>query len=258
MHRLRRVVVVPLALASVAGLAAFGVHAAVDDGGALATFFDTRLYYGLLLAALALCTLRAIAVPEHRIAWALLAAGIGVWTAGDIYWFVELADRVEPPFPSLSDLGYLAYFPLVYAGLLMLVRGRLRATRAVWLDGVTAALAAGAVAAAVLVQVVLDSTGGSRAAVVTNLAYPAGDIVLLALLVGALAVGRAGIGPSFLLLAAALAIGAVADSVYLVEVARGTYSEGTFLDALWPVSLLCIGLAAWADGSRMSMALAGA
>jgi two-component system cell cycle response regulator len=250
MHVLRRVVVVPLALASLAGLAAFGVHAGIDDGGAVAAFFDTRVYYGLLFGALALCTLRALAIAEHRAAWALLAAGLAVWTAADIYWFVELADRAEPPFPSLSDAGYLAYFPFVYAGLFLLVRGRLRATRAVWLDGVTAALAAGAVAAAVLVQVVLDSTGGSRAAVATNLAYPAGDIVLLALLVGALAVGRAAIGPSFLLLAAALAIGAVADAVYLFEAARGTYTEGTFLDALWPASMLCIGLAAWVDGTR--------
>jgi diguanylate cyclase (GGDEF)-like protein len=250
MHLLRRVVVGPLALASLAGLAAFGVHAAIDDGGAVAAFFDTRLYYGLLFGALALCTLRALAIPEHRAAWALLAAGLAVWTAADVYWFVQLADRAEPPLPSLSDAGYLAYFPLVYAGLFLLVRGRLRATRAVWLDGVTAALAAGAVAAAVLVEVLLDSTGGSRAAVATNLAYPAGDIILLALLVGALAVGGAGVGPSFLLLATALGIGAVADAVYLVEVARGTYTEGTFLDALWPASMLCIGLAAWVDGNR--------
>ena len=250
MDRLRRFVVVPLALASLTGLAAFGVHTLVGDDGSLGTFFDTRLYYGLLIAALALCTVRAVAIPEQRSAWALLAAGLAVWTAADVYWLVALADRSDPPFPSLSDAGYLAYFPLVYAGLFLLVRGRLRATRAVWLDGVTAALAAGAVAAAVLVQVVLDSTGGSRAAVATNLAYPAGDIVLLALLVGALAVARAAIGLAFLLLAAALAIGAVADGVYLFEVARGTYTEGTFLDALWPASMLCIGLAAWVDGAR--------
>ena len=174
MERLRRFVVVPLALASLAGLAAFAVHTLVGDHGAVEAFFDHRLYYGLLFAAVGLCALRAVVVREHRLAWALVASGLVVWTAGDIYWFVALADLAEPPFPSLADVGYLAYFPFIYTGLFLLMRSRLRATRAVWLDGVTAGLAAGAVAAAVLVQVVLDSTGGSRAAVVTNLAYPAG------------------------------------------------------------------------------------
>ena len=97
-----------------------------------------------------------------------------------MYWLVALDDVAEPPFPSVADVGYLAYFPLVYAGLVLLLHGRLRASRAVWLDGLTAALAVGTLVAAVLLDAVLDSTGGSTEAVVTNLAYPAGDIILLA------------------------------------------------------------------------------
>ena len=247
MNRLRRVVVAPLLLASAAGLLAYAVHTLVGDGGRISALFDNEVYYGLLFAAIALCTLRAVAPPAHRVAWALLAAGVACWTAGDMYWTIAFDDVPEPPFPSLADIGYLAYFPLVYAGLFLLLRGRLRASRAVWLDGLTAALAIGTVVAAVLVEAVLDSTGGSTAAVVTNLAYPAGDIVLLALLVGALAIGRTGIGRAPLLLGAALTLGAVADSVYLFQAADGTYAAGTFLDALWPASMLCIAFAAWSD-----------
>jgi diguanylate cyclase (GGDEF)-like protein len=250
MHRLRRLVVVPLLLASVAGLLAFAAHTLVDDGGAIETFFDNYVYYAILLAAVALCALRALITAEHRVAWALLAIGVACWTAGDLYWLAALDDLAEPPFPSLADAGYLAYFPFVYAGLFLLLRGRLQASRSVWLDGVTAALAAGALAAAVLVDAVLDSTGGTRAAVVTNLAYPAGDILLLALLVGALAIGRTRIGRGPLLLGAALAIGAVADSIYLFQAAEGSYVEGTFLDALWPASMLCLALAAWSDETQ--------
>jgi two-component system, cell cycle response regulator len=250
MHRLRRFVVAPLLLASLAGLLAFAVHKLVDDDGRVSAFFDNELYYGLLFAAVALCGLRAVASADHRAAWVLLAAGATCWTAGDVYWLVALSDMEEPPFPSLSDAGYLAYFPLVYAGLFVLLRGRLRASHAVWLDGLTAALAVGTLVTAVLLQAVLDSTGGSRAAVVTNLAYPAGDVILLALLVGALVIGRTGIGRAPLLLGAALAIGAVADGIYLFQVAEGTYAEGTFLDALWPASMLCLASAAWSDERR--------
>jgi diguanylate cyclase (GGDEF)-like protein len=247
MNRLRRLVVAPLLLASVAGLLAYGAHTLVDDGGRISALFDKEVYYGLLFAAIALCTLRAATAPTHPVAWALLAGGIACWTAGDVYWTVALADVPDPPFPSLADVGYLAYFPLVYAGLFLLLRGRLRASRAVWLDGLTAALAIGTVVAAVLVNAVLDSTGGSTAAVVTNLAYPAGDIVLLSLLVGALAIGRTGIGRAPLLLGAALTIGVIADSVYLFQASEGTYVAGTFLDALWPASMLCIAFAAWSE-----------
>jgi two-component system cell cycle response regulator len=244
---LRRTVVLPLRLAAFAGLVAYTSHTLAPDHGGLADFFDTRVYYALMLCAFVLCALRALAVPGDRMAWGCIAVGVGLYAFGDIYWQVAISHLDEQPFPSLADAGYLAYFPFVYAGLILLLRKRIRATRAVWLDGATAALAVGAVAAAVLVQVVLDSTGGSLAAVATNLAYPAGDILLLALLVGAAAVGGVQIGRSILLLTGALAVAAVADSIYLFQAAKGTYVEGTLLDALWPASMLSIAYAAWSD-----------
>jgi hypothetical protein len=82
MNRLRRFVVAPLLLASVAGLLAYGAHTLVDDGGRVSALFDKEVYYGLLFAAIALCTLRAATAPTHRVAWALLARGVACWTAG--------------------------------------------------------------------------------------------------------------------------------------------------------------------------------
>ena len=145
MDRLRPLVVVPLALGTVAALMAFSAHTIVADQGAVSTFFDNRVYYAILVASVALCALRAAYGPDHRLAWALIAAGVAAWTAGDMYWMLRLADVEEPPFPSLSDAGYLAYFPLVYAGLLTLLRTRLRAAGRCGSTGLTAALAAGSV-----------------------------------------------------------------------------------------------------------------
>ena len=48
-----------------------------------------------------------------------------------------------------------------------------------WFDGAMAAIAAAALGAAVLFEVVLRHTDGSTAVIVTNLAYPLGDILLL-------------------------------------------------------------------------------
>lgn len=64
MVRLRRLFVLPLLLASLAGWTAYAVHTLVPDAGAVNAFFETRLYYGLLFAAVALCGLRALSVAR--------------------------------------------------------------------------------------------------------------------------------------------------------------------------------------------------
>ena len=161
---------------------------------------------------------------------------------------LRLADVEEPPFPSLSDAGYLAYFPLV-AGLLTLLRTRLRAGRAVarrsspprWRPARSWPRCSSAW--------FWTRRAARSPPSPMNVAYPAGDAILLALLVGAVAIGRGAIRRAPLLLAAGLVIGAVADGIYLFQAAEGSYVEGTFLDALWPASMLCI---AWPRGATRS------
>ncbi len=122
-----------------------------------------------------------------------------------------------------------------------------------WLDGFTAALAAGAVGASALLQVVVSSTDGSPIVVLTNLSYPLGDIILLALLVFVFAVTDWRPGRAWLLIGVALLLNTIGDGVYLYLSAQGRYVEGGVLDALWPASLILIALAAWhapAPGGR--------
>ena len=67
-----------------------------------------------------------------------------------------------------------------------LIRSRTRSIGGtLWLDGITASLAAGALAAAVLFELVIVTTEGSAATVITNLAYPLGDVLLLSAVFGA-------------------------------------------------------------------------
>lgn len=237
-------------VAAGAGLAAFSVHALVPFGGAATErFFDHWVYNALLVTAVGCCALRAVRVRRNRVAWAILAAGTALWTAGDIYWSVALAGLDEPAVPSAADAGYLLFYPAAYVGLIMLFRARARSlSRAVWIDGITAALAMASLAAAVLVEAVLRTTSGSAAVVVTNLAYPIGDMLLLALVVGVFALCQWRPGRAWLLIGAALGLMAVADGSYLFETAAGTYTEGTILDALWPAGMLLLAAAAWHNG----------
>ena len=57
----------------------------------------------------------------------------------------------EPPYPNWADASYLASYPFLYAGLvlLLLLRARLRPVRtSLWLDGAVSGLTLAALATA--------------------------------------------------------------------------------------------------------------
>lgn len=103
-------------------------------------------------------------VSAERAAWLFLAVGLTCWTIGDIYYTFAFADMDTPPFPSIADGFYPAYYPAVYTALVLLVRARVSELNgSVWLDGLLATLAAAALGATVLVGAVLDTTQAASA-----------------------------------------------------------------------------------------------
>jgi two-component system cell cycle response regulator len=228
------------------GVAAFVAHTILPDSGAVANFFDNWLYDGVVFLAAGLCGARALLVERNRSGWFALAIALAMWASGDTYYSHVFGDNPNPPSPSIPDIGYLAFFPFAYAGFILLVRSRVpKLTPAVWLDGITAALAVASLGSAVLLGVVLQSTSGSQAAIATNLAYPLGDVILLALVVGAFSLMNWRPGRAWLLLGIGLAVNSVGDSIYLLQVADGTYQVGSLLDSAWPIAMAILANAAW-------------
>jgi diguanylate cyclase (GGDEF)-like protein len=229
-------------------LAGFALHAVLPDSGRVEWFFDYPVYYGIVVTAVGLAGARAILVPRNRAVWAMLALAVGLYAAAEFTWLALFANDPSPPYPSVADALYLAFFPASYVALVLLFRTRARnATGGLWIDGLTAALAAAALGSAILVEAVLDTTDGSLSVVATNVAYPLGDVILLSLVVAAFAVTRWRPGRGWLLIGVALAVFAVGDSLYLYATATGTYAEGGLLDVTWPAALLLIGAAGWHD-----------
>ena len=88
---------------------------------------------------------------RERGAWALIGLGLLLWSGGDLVWTLWLTDLENPPYPSVADGLYLGSYIAIYAGLLLLLRARLRPIRpAQWLDGAVGGLAAAAVVAALV------------------------------------------------------------------------------------------------------------
>ncbi|HEX7299244.1 MAG TPA: diguanylate cyclase [Solirubrobacteraceae bacterium] len=200
---------------------------------------------GLVVAAVA-CAIGGWREPGERAAWACIAAAIGSWTLGEIYFATVLWDAKDVPVPSWADAGYLGTYPLLFAGLILLARRRVRSsTVTLWIDGLTAALSLAALSAAVVLQAVLGSIGGRRLAVATNLAYPLGDLVLLGLLVALVAINGWRIERRTAVLAAGVLSFWAADSIFLVQQVQGTYVAGGWLDIGWWGGLLLLAIAAW-------------
>ncbi|HWC08043.1 MAG TPA: hypothetical protein VG458_03225, partial [Solirubrobacterales bacterium] len=98
-------------------------------GAVFADFVNGPLYAAVVLAAGIACLLKARASRQERGAWISITAAIFVSAVTDTYWAVAYADVANPPFPSVADIGYLAFYPLAATGIFLLIRARARISR---------------------------------------------------------------------------------------------------------------------------------
>jgi two-component system cell cycle response regulator len=226
-------------------LALHVAHALIGFGGPVADRLIGDVDYSLILVASAgLCIGRVIRCRPERRAWALLGAGLLLWAAGDVSSTFVLG---EPPSPSLSDAGWLLFYPAAYAGLGLLLRQRVAGfQKSLWLDGVVGGLAVLSLGTAIVLPKLIGSVhGASVAEIATNVAYPVLDLTLIGMVI--VAFGLNGWRPDrvWTLLGAGLVMSAIGDSVYVYQVAAGSYQAGGIVDSFWPASTLLIALAAW-------------
>ncbi|MGN6574331.1 MAG: putative bifunctional diguanylate cyclase/phosphodiesterase [Nocardioides sp.] len=201
------------------------------------------LYYVCITASVAVIGSRALGPRPHRLPWACLTLGAGCWLVGDLFWYGAVADLDPQPAVSMADVGYLAMFPFTYVGVVSLVRrhtGRLPV--ATWVDGLVAGLGVGAVAGAFVIDPMLRADGGPSSLVA--IAYPLGDLVLLAVVVTALALLRGAAGPPWWLLLAGFLAMATTDTLYLFQTSTDTHVHPSLTDMGWPAAFLAVAAAA--------------
>jgi diguanylate cyclase (GGDEF)-like protein len=238
--RASRLLVRVLLAATAVGALAYAAFIAAGEPPALSDAASIWAYHGTLLLASLTCFAGAACVRDQRAAWGAFGLGLLFWTGGDLYWTLAYTDVTRTPYPSLADAGYLAALPCFYVGIALLIKRRVgRFTAASWLDGAIGGLAAAALATALLAPALVGLTHGGAPAVLTNLAYPLGDILLIGFILGALVVSGVRGAGAFLAIAAGLITWTVADGVYLYQEATSNYSGG-WLDELWLIGPLLI------------------
>ena len=203
------------------------------------------------LAASVLCLARGLGRRSARTVPLVLGAALLSWSVGDLLLAAESVGGAKPPVPSWADLFYLGFYPLTYLALTLLLRSQLkRFSAATWLDGAVAGLGAAAVCAAFAFAAVLRSTGGGAAAVATNLAYPIGDALLLALIVAGSATLPGRRRASWVLLAAGCALNVIGDTFNLFQASGHTVAVGNVVNGVaWPAAILVMSLAVWVHPS---------
>ena len=182
--------------------------------------------------------------PTARLFPLVMGVACLSWALGDIALTTESLGGANPPIPSVADGFYVGFFIVCFLGFALLIRrGNKSSLVSTSLDGLIAGLGVAAVSAAFVVADVIKITGGGALAAATNLAYPLGDVLLLALAIGGLLVLPRGFRLFFALASVALVANALGDTFNLLQpMSRfGYISNG----AAWPISLSLIALAVW-------------
>ncbi len=187
-------------------------------------------------ALLALTVARRERRPRARVAWMLVALGLVSNMAGNlIYGAYDLAG--QQPFPSVADGFYLGFFPLLFLGLLTLPTASKRQELfdwRVWTNVAIVILGGGMALIHFVLLPTIDQLTSDALATAISLAYPVGDIALLAALATIasrppFAGDRRAIG--FFI----VAVGAwfFADLAFAIASADGSYAPGNVSDLIW-------------------------
>ncbi|HKZ75593.1 MAG TPA: PAS domain S-box protein, partial [Actinomycetota bacterium] len=223
--------------------------------GALATLAWELVPFigvGPLFNAIALTSPVAIVVavrmwgPEQRAPWYLFALGQVFFVAGDVV--TQNYERLfgSPlPFPSIGDVYYLAIYPCMIAGILMLVHRRTPGRdREGLIDSLIVAIGIGTISWVFLVSpIAMDNLVGFVPKVV-SMAYPLMDLMLLVVVVR-LAIGGGKRAVSFYLMAAAAVALFATDFAHTYVTVHGLiYDRSGYLQAGWAAFYLLWGASA--------------
>jgi diguanylate cyclase (GGDEF)-like protein len=220
------------------GLAIIAAYAAVMNSGAGSVMYLVAAAFGTALSFVGASRMP----PAHRRIWWAFAAAQGLFLLGDALWTLfEDVLHIEP-FPSVADVAYLAGYPALALGMLWLTRGRRRGRdRAAFLDAAILTTGFTVVGTVFFVTPAAELGGSTPLTQVVAAAYPAGDLLVLALVVRMLI---AGIVRSKALWAVfgAIALLLAADLRYVVTIVYGT-TYPSWIDLAYLVAYLLLGFA---------------
>ena len=182
--------------------------------------------------------------PAPKLPWLLLAAAQASFMAGQMSYLVAQLTGTLLPFPSYADVLYLSTYPLYAAGLLIFISCRTpdRDRRSL-IDGATLTAGLALLSWIYLVLPNVHTPGLTWLQKSVAIAYPLGDVLVLAMVARLLAPG-AGRSRCIQLLTVGVVGGLAADVSYGLIELHGTFHNGTVVDLGWAAFYAAWGAAA--------------
>ncbi|WP_432839222.1 putative bifunctional diguanylate cyclase/phosphodiesterase [Dactylosporangium sp. CA-092794] len=211
------------------------------------------LLWTLIAGSSVAAILTGVAVhrPARPLPWLLAAAGLASYTVGEwLFYWPQLVDGQAAGGPSFADVCYLALYPCLAGALAILVRRQNPGgDRAALLDGTIVTVGVALLTWVFLIEPYLTAPTISAGERLVSIAYPFGDVLVLAVL-ARLGGGRTARGAPLRLLFAGLACLLAADAVYTWQSLRGEFHAGSWVDLGWIGFYLCVGGSALHPGMR--------
>ena len=189
--------------------------------------------------------------------WIWIGSACLAWGLGSVIWSTyELALDVQPPYPSLADIGYLLFYPLCAVGLAQAIRQPATdgpPPAEVVLDSLLVLLATAALSYTLMLEPILDRGALDGGALLVSLLWQAGTAGLLFLNLAALVWCRE---LPYRVPLVALLFGSAAFSIANVIYGRlaldGAYEVGSTVDLGWHWGFLLMGVAASLARTRVT------
>ena len=177
----------------------------------------------------------AINRPSRKLPWLLLAAALASFTAGQVSFLVAQRIGIQLPFPSFADVLYLLTYPLYTTGLLIFIWSRTpdRDWRSL-IDALTVTAGLALLSWIYLILPYVHSPQLSWLQKSVAIAYPLGDVLVLAMLARLLAPGAGRTRTVEFLTLGVLGV-LTSDVAYGLIQLHGTFRNGTVVDLGWAV-----------------------
>jgi signal transduction histidine kinase/ActR/RegA family two-component response regulator len=196
-----------------------------------------------IIACAAVVTGILVQRPSSRLHLWFLASGLGLLSVGNTIFAGYDLLGLEIPYPSPADGIYLASHLSFVLAMLYLIRSRQRPSVSDVLDGALVFCDAALLLWFALIETAARDTSVGVLSRVVSSAYPALDVLLIAVLVQLLMAGGVR-SASFRMVALGAATLLATDFVYGLQNLDGTYVEGAWLDAGWMIAVSLWGAAA--------------
>ncbi|MGK0277050.1 MAG: putative membrane protein [Ilumatobacter sp.] len=181
--------------------------------------------------------------PRHTLAWAFVAISLVLFLAGDYVYSDLAASQAFVPFPSTADWLYLAMYPALALGIVIL--GRRLAPHRNWKAvglGVTVAIAAAGVLHFLYMGDYIAEPFFDTKMRAVAVAYPVLDAVMFGFAAWLVVVARRQ-SPSLVMVALGLVSLVVGNAVYNVQSINGAFVPGGLADLFWITFGALLGLA---------------